>query len=233
MTVEVKDLTVAVKGKEILSNVSFSLVPGRITLFIGRSGSGKTTILRSLVGLTPISSGSISVVGDPPGFVFQQPELFPHMTVLDNCAHPQMIVKKLREREAKDKALDLLGMLELREYASSYPHQLSGGQRQRVAIARALALDMRTILFDEPTSALDPFSASKFLQIVLSLKEQGMTIAISTHDILFINQCLDRVYLVDKGQIIDAYDSLHDDPQANSFVKQYLSLQEGLTGSDE
>lgn len=94
MTVEVKDLTVAVKGKEILSNVSFSLVPGRITLFIGRSGSGKTTILRSLVGLTPISSGSISVVGDPPGFVFQQPELFPHMTVLDNCAHPQMIVKK-------------------------------------------------------------------------------------------------------------------------------------------
>lgn len=130
MTVEVKDLTVAVKGKEILSNVSFSLVPGRITLFIGRSGSGKTTILRSLVGLTPISSGSISVVGDPPGFVFQQPELFPHMTVLDNCAHPQMIVKKRREREAKDKALDLLGMLELREYASSYPHQLSGGQRQ-------------------------------------------------------------------------------------------------------
>ncbi|WP_080140756.1 amino acid ABC transporter ATP-binding protein [Chlamydia suis] len=226
MTVEVKDLTVAVSGKEILSNVSFSLIPGRITLFIGRSGSGKTTILRSLVGLAKVSSGSISVAGDPPGFVFQQPELFPHMTVLDNCAHPQIVVKKREQSEARKRAVDLLSMLEVSECASSYPHQLSGGQRQRVAIARALALDTRTILFDEPTSALDPFSASKFLQLVLSLKKQGMTIAISTHDMLFINQCMDRVYLVDKGRIIGSYDSQNEDLQASCAVKQYLALQE-------
>ena len=115
MTVEVKDLTVAVSGKEILSNVSFSLIPGRITLFIGRSGSGKTTILRSLVGLAKVSSGSISVAGDPPGFVFQQPELFPHMTVLDNCAHPQIVVKKREQSEARKRAVDLLSMLEVSE----------------------------------------------------------------------------------------------------------------------
>jgi ABC-type polar amino acid transport system, ATPase component len=226
MTVEVKNLAVSVNGKEILSKASFSLIPGRITLFIGRSGSGKTTILRSLVGLAPISNGSISIAGDPPGFVFQQPELFPHMTVLDNCVHPQIVVKNRDPKEAKERAMELLGMLEIREYALSYPNQLSGGQRQRVAIARALALDTRTILFDEPTSALDPFSASRFLQMVFSLRDQGMTIAISTHDMLFINQCLDRVYLIDKGRITGFYDSHKEDPQASHSVKQYLSLQE-------
>ncbi|EPP35543.1 arginine transport ATP-binding protein ArtM [Chlamydia ibidis] len=207
MTVRVEHLTYSIKDREVLSDISFILEEGRITFFLGKSGSGKTTIFRSLAGLIKPSYGEIIIKGESPALVFQQPELFPHMTVLGNCVHPQMIVQGKSKEEALDQTHTLLQMLEIESLFDRYPHELSGGQKQRVAIARALCLNKRTILFDEPTSALDPFSTSAFEKLLESLKERKLTLAISTHDMYFIKRCLDKVYLVENGSIIGSYDS--------------------------
>ncbi|WP_348664094.1 ATP-binding cassette domain-containing protein [Chlamydia vaughanii] len=223
MTVKVRNLGYSINNKHILSKVSFSLEEGHITLFVGKSGSGKTTILRALVGLIEPSCGDIAIEGETPALVFQQPELFPHMTVLGNCMHPQIIVKHRTNEEARDRAFDLLKLLAIEDIAESYPFQLSGGQKQRVAIVRSLCMDKRTLLFDEPTSALDPFSTSAFKRLLESLRDQNLTLAVSTHDMQFVQGCLDRVYLVDQGEIISTYDKRYGDLDSEHPLNLYLN----------
>ncbi|AGW39904.1 ATP-binding cassette domain-containing protein [Chlamydia pecorum] len=223
MSVRVENLSYRVKGKEILSNVSFSLECGHITLFVGKSGSGKTTLLRTLVGLAKPSEGKIFMDKESsPALVFQQPELFPHMTVLENCVHPQVHVKKVSPQEAKDSAYELLITLGIENLGDSYPSQLSGGQKQRVAIVRSLCMGKRTLLFDEPTSALDPFSTAAFKSLLEELKAQDLAIGISTHDIPFVQSSLDRIYLIEQGKIVGAYDSCEGALHREHPIFQYL-----------
>lgn len=225
MAVSVNHLSYVVHGRSILSDVSFTLEQGRITLFIGKSGSGKTTILRALVGLVEPTSGEIVLKNqEKPGLVFQQPELFPHMTVLGNCIHPQIKIQGRGESEARERAYELLQMLQVESVAEHYPSQLSGGQRQRVAIARSLVLGKQVLLFDEPTSALDPFSISAFKKLLDTLKEKNLTMAISTHDLLFIQDYLDRVYLIDHGRVVSFYDCEEGPLTEDHLLHKYLTL---------
>ncbi|WP_213357648.1 amino acid ABC transporter ATP-binding protein [Chlamydiifrater phoenicopteri] len=215
MSVSVERIAITLGSKEIIKDASFSLEEGRITLLLGRSGSGKTTLLRALAGLVETSAGTITFSSKEhsrPGFVFQNPELFPHMTVLENCMHPQLIVKKQLTAIAEETAYSFLKKLGMEDFAQCYPARLSGGQKQRVAIARSLCMESKILLFDEPTSALDPYASDVFAAVVQDLREQGLTIGISTHDTRFAEKCRDRAYLVDSGRILAFYDVNKDMP---------------------
>ncbi|WP_213318293.1 amino acid ABC transporter ATP-binding protein [Chlamydiifrater volucris] len=223
MSVSVKGLSVTLGGRKVVRDASFTLEEGRITLLLGRSGSGKTTLLRALAGLVEASSGLIvfsSREHSHPGFVFQNPELFPHMTVLENCSHPQIIVKKQSPDIAEEVSYNFLKKLGIEDLACYYPKMLSGGQKQRVAIARSLCMESKILLFDEPTSALDPYASDVFAAIIQDLKEQGLTIGVSTHDTRFAEKCRDRAYLVDSGRILAFYDVAKDTPSDDRALFQ-------------
>ncbi|MEG0287094.1 MAG: ATP-binding cassette domain-containing protein [Victivallaceae bacterium] len=221
---------IVVKGsfggsKPILKKVSFALEEGRVTLFIGKSGSGKTTLLRSIVGLNVVDSGNI-IVRDKQrvGFVSQSYDLFSHMTVLKNCVHPQIKVKNENYDIAVEKAMEFLKFLEIEDLVDCYPDSLSGGQRQRVAIARTLSMDSKIVLFDEPTAALDPYATEAFADLVKHIVSHGVTVGMSVHDMLLVNMCLDTVYLLDNGRIVNHF-SVDDcgKPAPDSLIHQYLN----------
>ncbi|ANH78960.1 Amino acid ABC transporter [Candidatus Chlamydia sanziniae] len=218
-----ENLGYSVNAKKILHDVSFSLEKGRITLFIGKSGSGKTTILRALVGLIQPSQGCILIEGESPVLVFQQPELFSHMTVIGNCIHPQVHVKHRKLEEAREHAYNFLRFLDIEDVAESYPCQLSGGQRHRVAIVRSLCMDKRTLLFDEPTAALDPFATGSFKRLLEMLRDQDLTIGVSTHDMHLVQTFLDRVYLIDHGSVVGNYDKHNGDLCPEHPLFKYLN----------
>ncbi|MES2503879.1 MAG: ATP-binding cassette domain-containing protein [Myxococcota bacterium] len=205
-----------------LSDVNFEIPKGRITLFMGRSGSGKTSLLRCISNLITDYSGDILFENKPikslsnaeraksVGFVAQQFNLFPHMTVLQNCVQPQRIVLGRSEEEASAKAHLLLSSLGIEQLASRKPHQLSGGQMQRVAIARALCMDAKALLLDEPTSALDPESTGKLREILNILLKNDVSVAISTHDMGFARSVYDRGYFLEGGRILEeSADRIH------------------------
>lgn len=218
-----------------LKNVSFTVEEGRITQFLGKSGSGKTTLLKCIANLNhqfsgtltyqdrPIKSMSASDRARRIGFVAQSFDLFPHMNVLQNCTHPQIHVIKRSKSEAEKIAFEQLEDLGLKDFCSRFPRELSGGQKQRVSIARALCMDSRLLLLDEPTSALDPESSKMLVSILLKLNQKGVTIALSTHDMSFSKNLLDRIYFMQNGQIIESFDNKSQNLGDSKEIKYFFS----------
>jgi polar amino acid transport system ATP-binding protein len=220
-----------------LNGVSLDVAKGEVIVIIGPSGSGKSTLLRCINRLEEFDAGKIIVDGIPldtaeninavrteVGMVFQQFNLFPHLTVLENIMLAQKIVRKRSNTEAENIARELLNKVGIHEKADAYPGQLSGGQQQRVAIARALAMNPKIMLFDEPTSALDPEMIQEVLDVMLNLAKEGMTMVVVSHEMGFARAAADRAILMDGGQIIEqaAPDILFSKPKEER-TKLFLS----------
>jgi len=224
-----------------LDGVSAEIKKGEVVVIIGPSGSGKSTYLRSLNLLEYPTSGKIYFEGvditDPKtninlhrqkmGMVFQQFNLFPHMTVLKNLTLAPMKLLKKSKEEAESQALALLERVGLRDRANAYPEQLSGGQKQRVAICRALCMNPDVMLFDEPTSALDPEMVGEVLDVMKSLAKEGMTMVVVTHEMGFAKDVADRILFMCDGKIMeegtpDEFFSNPKDERAQQFLKSIL-----------
>ncbi|WP_140762470.1 amino acid ABC transporter ATP-binding protein [Mesorhizobium sp. B4-1-4] len=226
---------------QVLRGVDLSVAKGEVAAIIGPSGSGKSTILRTINGLTPVDQGAIQVgditVTDPNvdkvalrhrvGMVFQQYNLFPHKTVLENVAMAPIQVLKEPRKEVEERARNLLGGMRLPEKALSYPGELSGGQQQRVAIARALCMQPEVILFDEVTAALDPEMVKEVLSAVRKVAEDGMTCILVTHEMRFAREAANHIYFTDKGVIVEhgepkAFFANPQDPRTKEFLDKVL-----------
>jgi polar amino acid transport system ATP-binding protein len=236
---------------EVLRGITLEVAPGEVVVLIGPSGSGKTTLLRTINALESIDAGSITVKGvalavpgpdgktkrpsdsamravrAEVGMVFQQFNLFPHMTVMANVIEAPIFVRGLDRTTAVERARDLLRKVGLFEKATAYPHQLSGGQQQRVAIARALAMQPEIMLFDEVTSALDPELVGEVLRTMRVLADDGMTMVIVTHEMQFAREVADRVVVMDGGLIIEEgmpqdIFSAPKQPRTTEFLKRVL-----------
>jgi polar amino acid transport system ATP-binding protein len=221
-----------------LVDVSESVAKSEVVVVCGPSGSGKSTLIRTINRLEEIRSGRIVVDGQDIhapeldvnrfrariGFVFQQFNLFPHLTALQNCTLAPVRVHRLKPRDAEQRALQLLERVGLASKAHAYPAQLSGGQQQRVAIARALAMEPPLMLFDEPTSALDPEMVGEVLVVMRDLARDGMTMMIVTHEMGFAREVADRVLFMDEGQVLERAppDEFFNRPQ-HSRARQFLA----------
>ena len=214
--IELKDVRKSFGKNEVLKGINLQIDKGEVVVIIGPSGSGKSTVLRTMNYLEEPTSGHVIVDGmdlsdknklnavrTEVGMVFQNSNLFPHMTVLDNLILAPVNVRKTDKKEAQDIAMKLLERVGLADKAQMYPDSLSGGQKQRVAIARALAMKPKVMLFDEPTSALDPEMVREVLDVMKSLADEGMTMVIVTHEMGFAKEVADRVLFVDGGQILE------------------------------
>ncbi len=224
-----------------LDGVNLVLSRGERLVICGPSGSGKSTLIRTVNALESFQEGEIFVEGVrltrapetvkairlSVGMVFQQFNLFPHLTVLENCALPLRLVRRLPGAAAAERAMAYLEKVRIPEQAAKHPAQLSGGQQQRVAIARALAMEPKLMLFDEPTSALDPEMVKEVLDTLLALAGEGMTMAVVTHEMGFAREFADRVLFMDGGRIIEAAapTQFFSDPQqarTRAFLRQVL-----------
>jgi glutamate/aspartate transport system ATP-binding protein len=227
---------------QVLTECSTEVAKGEVVVVCGPSGSGKSTLIKCVNGLEPFQTGEITVegvsVGDPKtnlpklrsriGMVFQNFELFPHMTVTQNLTLGQVKVLGRPEAQARDKGLKLLERVGLLAHKDKYPGQLSGGQQQRVAIARALAMSPKIMLFDEPTSALDPEMINEVLEVMTDLARDGMTMIVVTHEMGFAKRVAQRVVFMDQGQIIEASEpqkffAAPESPRAQQFLSKILS----------
>ncbi|RTQ91186.1 amino acid ABC transporter ATP-binding protein [Lysinibacillus telephonicus] len=202
---------------EVLKGIDYEVHEKEVVCVIGPSGSGKSTFLRCINLLEEITDGAVYINGvkvndsstnindirTEVGMVFQQFNLFPHMTVIDNITMAPMLIRKMSKPDAEKLALELLDKVGLREKAHNYPQQLSGGQQQRVAIARALAMKPKVMLFDEPTSALDPEMVNEVLDVMKQLAFEGMTMVVVTHEMGFAREVADRVVFMDGGYIVE------------------------------
>lgn len=202
---------------EVLKSIDLQVTEGEVVCLIGPSGSGKSTLLRCLNMLEEVTSGEVLVndfnltdkkndinkIRENIGMVFQHFNLFPHLTVLENITLAPVDLKKATPQQAKEKALQLLDRVGLKDKANENPSKLSGGQKQRVAIARALAMNPDIMLFDEPTSALDPEMVGEVLNVIKQLAQEGMTMVIVTHEMGFAREVADRVIFMDNGYIVE------------------------------
>ena len=201
----------------VLDGLSLSVREGEVVVIVGPSGCGKSTLLRCINGLEPIQGGEItfrgqkvdgnsrSIVGirQKVGMVFQNYELFPHMTILENIVLSPVLVQKRGRKEVEEEAMQLLSRVSLEEKRDSFPRELSGGQKQRVAIVRALCMHPEVLLFDEVTAALDPEMVREVLDVMLTLARQGRTMVIVTHEMSFAKAVADRVVFIDEGNIVE------------------------------
>ncbi len=202
---------------QALKDISLRIEKGERIVICGPSGSGKSSLIRCVNGLEPFQSGSLKVLGreltdgvrtvqairQSVGMVFQQFNLFPHLSVIENLTLAPLWVEKLSPKEARERALSQLARVRIAEQADKYPKQLSGGQQQRVAIARALCLKPEIMLFDEPTSALDPEMVGEVLTVMTQLAKEGMTMICVTHEMGFAKSVADRMVFMDQGEIIE------------------------------
>jgi len=210
------------QGVRALDGVTLEVNSGEVLVVMGPSGSGKSTLIRTFNGLESLDGGALDVLGVPldathgerqvrairkrVGMVFQQFNLFPHLSILDNITLAPIKVQQRAKAAAEQRAMELLDQMGIREQAQKYPAQLSGGQQQRVAIARALALDPEVMLFDEPTSALDPERVKEVLDAMRQLAKGGMTMVVVTHELGFAREVADRVMFMDRGQVVETSD---------------------------
>ncbi len=239
---EVRHLSKTFGTNPVLKDIDFDICTGDVISIIGPSGSGKSTLLRCINLLETPTAGSILFRGKDitdlgkdvfsyrakVGMVFQSFNLFDNLSVMDNCTLGQIRVLHRDREEAEEYALQILSRVGMAPYCNARPRQLSGGQKQRVAIARAMALDPEVILFDEPTSALDPELVGEVLDVMRDLAEQGMTMAVVTHEMAFARQVSSRVVFMDEGVIMEegAPDELFTDPKndrTREFLGRYLS----------
>ncbi|WP_099354010.1 amino acid ABC transporter ATP-binding protein [Fredinandcohnia onubensis] len=223
---------------EVLKGISVDIQPQEVVVVIGPSGSGKSTFLRCINLLETIDEGHVFIEGvditdkktninsirTDVGMVFQQFNLFPHKTVMENIMLSPLKVKKVSNEKAYNKGMELLKKVGLEEKADAYPDSLSGGQKQRVAIARALAMEPRIMLFDEPTSALDPEMVGEVLEVMKQLAREGMTMVVVTHEMGFAREVGDRVLFMDSGYIVEENKpkELFENPQ-HDRTKAFLS----------
>ncbi|HEX3058459.1 MAG TPA: amino acid ABC transporter ATP-binding protein [Usitatibacter sp.] len=215
--IEIKDVSKWYGSFQVLTDCTTNVSKGEVVVVCGPSGSGKSTLIKTVNGLEPFQKGTISVdgvvVNDPKtnlsklrsriGMVFQNFELFPHMSVERNLTLAQVKVLGRPEEQSRDKGLKLLDRVGLIAQKGKFPGQLSGGQQQRVAIARALSMDPIAMLFDEPTSALDPEMINEVLDVMVELAQEGMTMMVVTHEMGFARKVANRVIFMDKGQIVE------------------------------
>ena len=239
--ISVKGLKKNFEGLEVLKGMDVEINKGDVICVIGPSGSGKSTFLRCLNLLEKPNGGTIVFEGanltdkkvdlnlhrQRMGMVFQQFNLFPHMTVLQNLICAPMMLKKMPREQAVSLAMDLLGRVGLADRAESYPNQLSGGQKQRVAIVRALCMEPDVMLFDEPTSALDPEMVGEVLDVMKTLAREGMTMVVVTHEMGFAREVSNRVLFLDEGYIIEegTPEEVFDHPKSErlqSFLSKVL-----------
>lgn len=235
--IDLKDVRKSFGKNEVLKGINLHIDKGEVVVIIGPSGSGKSTVLRTMNYLEEPTSGQVIVDGmdlsdknklnevrTEVGMVFQNFNLFPHMTVLENLTLAQINVRKTDKKAADDIAMKLLERVGLSDKANVYPESLSGGQKQRVAIARALAMKPKVMLFDEPTSALDPEMVREVLDVMKSLADEGMTMVIVTHEMGFAKEVADRVLFVDGGLILeDGSPSQVFDAPTSDRTKLFLS----------
>lgn len=213
--IEIKKLYKSFGANKVLDEIDLTVQKGDVVVLIGSSGAGKSTLLRCVNGLEKADGGEIWIEGvkltpktlreirKEVGMVFQQFNLFPHLTVLDNICLGPIFSKGLKRSEAEKMAESLLQKVGLADRKHSYPSELSGGQQQRVAIARALAMQPKVMLFDEPTSALDPELVGEVLAVMKSLAAEGMTMLIVTHEMGFAREVADRMVVMDQGKVVE------------------------------
>ncbi|GGB02852.1 amino acid ABC transporter ATP-binding protein [Macrococcus hajekii] len=216
--IEMRDIRKSFGDKEVIKGIDLDVGDGEVVVLIGRSGSGKTTLLRMMNALELPTVGTVTVDGisytnnskksqiavrRKSGMVFQNYQLFPHMTALENVMEGLTMVKKMPKQEARAVAEELLRKVGLEQAADQYPAGLSGGQQQRVGIARALAMNPKVMLFDEPTSALDPELVNDVLNVMIDLAKEGMTMVIVTHEMNFAKNVASRIAFIHEGQIAE------------------------------
>ncbi|NEP16698.1 MAG: amino acid ABC transporter ATP-binding protein [Leptolyngbya sp. SIO4C1] len=228
-------------GFHVLKGVSLTVYKGEVVVVMGPSGSGKSTFIRTFNALEPYQKGAVEIDGitiahdlknieairREVGMVFQQFNLFPHLTVLQNVTLAPIWVRHKKKREAEAHAMQLLERVGIAEQAKKYPGQLSGGQQQRVAIARSLAMQPKVMLFDEPTSALDPEMVREVLDVMRSLARSGMTMVCVTHEVGFAREVADRVVLMDGGVLVEentpeAFFTNPQEERSKKFLSQIL-----------
>ncbi|MBV7508313.1 amino acid ABC transporter ATP-binding protein [Bacillus sp. sid0103] len=236
--IKVKNLKKSFGKNEVLKDINITVKPKEVVVVIGPSGSGKSTFLRCINLLETITDGHVLIEGiditdkktdinkirTDVGMVFQQFNLFPHKTVIQNIVLAPMKVKNVPTERARVKAIELLRKVGLEDKADAYPDSLSGGQKQRVAIARALAMEPKIMLFDEPTSALDPEMVGEVLEVMKDLAKEGMTMVVVTHEMGFAKEVGDRVIFMDGGLVVEENipSDLFDNPQEER-TKAFLS----------
>ncbi|WP_374056320.1 amino acid ABC transporter ATP-binding protein [Rossellomorea sp. FM04394] len=241
--ISIKGLTKRFDQLEVLKGMNVEVNKGQVIVLIGPSGSGKTTFLRCLNALEIPNDGTVSIGGTSvdfnkkvskqeliklrrkTGMVFQNYNLFPHMTALENVMEGPTIVQRRNKSETREKAIRLLEKVGLGDKVDYYPFQLSGGQQQRVGIARALAIEPEVMLFDEPTSALDPELVGEVLKVMKDLAEEGMTMVVVTHEMRFAKEAADKVIFMDGGYIVEegTPHEVFENP-TNERTKQFLNL---------